>query len=70
MNLALEVCKEESFEEGLQMGLQKGLEKGLQKGLQTGLETGKKERDVELLDLINKGYSLEQIKDTLTGMRL
>jgi hypothetical protein len=56
INLALEVCKEESFEEGLQTGLERGV------------QTGKRERDAELIALINKGYSLEQIRDTLTGM--
>jgi flagellar biosynthesis/type III secretory pathway protein FliH len=55
LNLALQVREEEGFEEGIQKGLQKGI----------GL--GVKKRDMELLDLINQGYTLEQLKEQLTA---
>jgi flagellar biosynthesis/type III secretory pathway protein FliH len=66
-NLALEVAKEESFEEGIEKGLQKGIQKGLQKGLAEGIGLGVKKDRMELLDLINQGYTLEQLKERLTA---
>jgi hypothetical protein len=51
INLALEVCKEENYE----------------KGLATGIKEGKKEDQMEILDLINQGYTLEQLKERLAS---
>jgi flagellar biosynthesis/type III secretory pathway protein FliH len=47
-------------------GREEGLEKGLERGREEGLEKGRKKRDGELLTLIEKGYSVEQLRNVLT----
>jgi hypothetical protein len=61
MDLALKIRGEEGWEEGLAEGEAKGEAKGLVKGLVKG--------QFEVLDLMEQGYSAQQIRDMLARQR-
>jgi hypothetical protein len=59
----LDEAKEVWWEEGWEEGLEKGLEQGRKQGLEKGREQGWE----QFLELINQGYTIEQLKAKLTG---
>jgi hypothetical protein len=59
----LDEAKEVWWEEGWEQGLEEGIEKGREQGLEQGIEQGRE----QFLELINRGYTIEQLKAKLTG---
>jgi flagellar biosynthesis/type III secretory pathway protein FliH len=55
--------RKEGRDEGLKEGLEKGIEKGMKEGLEKGLEKGRE----EIIELIRKGYSPDDIEKMLSG---
>jgi flagellar biosynthesis/type III secretory pathway protein FliH len=56
---------EKGMEKGLEKGLEKGREEGLEKGLEKGREEGQKKGRDEVIELIRKGYSPDDIEKML-----
>ncbi|GHV77294.1 hypothetical protein AGMMS49942_21150 [Spirochaetia bacterium] len=50
-------------------GWKKGLEEGLEKGLEEGREEGEEKARKELLELLEKGYRVDQIKAILSSKK-
>ena len=55
------------LEQGLTQGLEQGLTQGLEQGLTQGLEQGLTQGREEVLNLLNQGLSIEEIRERLTG---
>ncbi|MDR0644242.1 MAG: hypothetical protein LBG05_04905 [Treponema sp.] len=49
---------------------EKGWQKGWEEGWKAGLEEGREERDVELLEMIDAGYGMEEIRKRLAAKRI
>ena len=58
-DLEMEAMAEEALETGLEQGLERGIEKGIVYGVQ--------QDQVEMLALIDRGYTVEQLKNLLTS---
>jgi predicted transposase/invertase (TIGR01784 family) len=58
-------ARDKGHKEGLEKGLEEGLAKGLAKGHKEGLENGRKEERQRIIELINQGLSIEEIKQQL-----
>jgi flagellar biosynthesis/type III secretory pathway protein FliH len=56
---ALEVAHEEGWEDGLEEGLEKGREEGREEGMEKSRQ--------RLLEMINQGLSIEEIKQRLNS---
>ena len=50
-------------QKGMEKGLQEGRQEGLQEGEQMGLQKGRLELSLELLDLLNRNHTPEDIKE-------
>jgi predicted transposase YdaD len=63
---AKEVWWEEAWEEGREEGRKEGEEKGEKKGEERGEKKGEKKMLHEVLELLKRGYSAEQIEAELS----
>jgi flagellar biosynthesis/type III secretory pathway protein FliH len=52
-------------EQGIAKGLEKGNEQGIEKGIEQGISLGVKKSQTELLELMDQGYTLEQLREQL-----
>jgi flagellar biosynthesis/type III secretory pathway protein FliH len=64
-----EVQREEGREEGLQEGREEGLQEGRKEGLQEGREEGREEGQDMVLELLDQGYTAEQIRAVLAAAK-
>jgi flagellar biosynthesis/type III secretory pathway protein FliH len=73
INVAEQVWKEEALAKGREMGRAEGRQEGRAEGWQEGSregeargrQAGRSEGQREILELINQGYTIEQIKEQL-----
>jgi len=65
MNYAREEGHRQGHEKGLEEGRAKGLEEGRNEGLAKGLEEGRNEERQRLLEMLEQGLPVEEIKRRL-----
>ena len=66
LNDAKKVWREEAREDGYEEGLEAGREAGLKEGREEGLEVGLEKGREEVINLLDQGLSVEEIKQRLT----
>jgi flagellar biosynthesis/type III secretory pathway protein FliH len=63
------VQREEGWEDGWEAGIEKGLERGMEKGREEGWEKGREEGQNMVFELLDQGYTPEQIRARLAAAR-
>ena len=56
---------EQGMQQGMRQGMEQGMRQGMEQGMQQGMEQGRLEVHKEVLGLIDKGYTLEDIRREL-----
>ena len=66
-NASMKFARKEGVAMGITIGREEGVAIGETRGVEKGIAIGRTEGITEVLDLLAKGYSLEQVKETLKG---